>query len=68
MGGGGAGGGGGIGWIGHGHGAVGAFFARRRAVRHTLEAAEAMMKEDGLPVPARPMSQAVVFWIGFSCG
>jgi len=64
----GGGAGGGIGWVGHGHGVVGAFFARRRAVRQTLDAAEAMMKEDGLAVPTRMMSQANVFWIGFSCG
>lgn len=64
----GGGAGGGIGWVGHGRGVVGAFFARRRAVRQTLDAAGAMMKEDGLAVPTRMMSQANVFWIGFFCG
>jgi hypothetical protein len=28
----------------------------------------AMMKDAGIPVPPRPMSQAKVFWIGFACG
>jgi len=66
MGGGGS--GGGIGWVGHGRGTLGALLARRRAVRQTLEATEAMMKEDGVPMPARPMSRAQIYWIGFASG
>lgn len=70
MGGGGVGGGvgGGIGWVGHGRGAIGAYFARRRARRQVLDATEAMMTESGLPIPPTPMSQEKVFWIGFACG
>jgi len=26
------------------------------------------MKEDGVQLPSRPLSQAQIFWIGFSCG
>ena len=72
VGGGGGGGGGGgagrLGWVGHGHGAFGAYIARRRAKQQVLEAVEADMTERGLPIPPRPMSQAQIFWIGFFCG
>ena len=64
----GGGAGGGIGWVGHGHGAIGAYFAKRRAVRAGLVATEGMMKDAGIPIPPRPMSQAQIFWIGFSSG
>lgn len=43
--------GGGIGWAGHGHGALIAYFARRRARRQVLNATEAELIERGLPVP-----------------
>jgi hypothetical protein len=68
MGGGGAGGGGGIGWVGHGQGIIGAYFARRRAQKQVLDATEAMMNESHVPIPPKPLSQAQVFWIGFTCG
>jgi hypothetical protein len=70
MGGGGAGGGagGGIGWVGHGKGVIGAYFARRRALNQIRDAVEATMTESGIPIPPKPMSQAKIFWIGFSCG
>ena len=58
---GGAAGGGGIGWIG-GKG------PQRRAVRQGFNAVESMMKDAGIPVPPRPMSQAAMFWLGFGCG
>jgi hypothetical protein len=29
---------------------------------------EGIMKEDGVPVPPRPMSQEKIFGIGFMCG
>ena len=61
MGGGSGGGGGGIGW-------VGGRSAQRRAVRQSFNAVEGMMTESGIPIPPRPMSQAKIFWIGFSCG
>ena len=72
-GGGGAGGGGGgrgsgIAWVGHGRGAIGAYIARRRAVRRMYEAVEASMTERGLPIPPRPMSQEKIFTVGFLCG
>lgn len=66
--GGGAGGGGGIGWVGHGKGVIGAYIARRRAIRQSFDAVEGIMNESGIPIPARPMSQAKIFWIGFTCG
>lgn len=43
--------GGGIGWVGHGHGALIAYIARRRARRQVLKATEAELIERGLPVP-----------------
>jgi hypothetical protein len=68
MGGGSGGGGGGIGWVGHGHGPIGAYLARRRAVRQGFSAVEGIMSESGVPIPPRPMSQEKVFAIGFACG
>ena len=68
MGGGGGGGGGGIGWVGHGLGPVAALLARRRARKQSFDAVEGIMKEDGVPVPPRPMSQEKVFAIGFLFG
>ena len=69
MGGGsGGGGGGGIGWVGQGHGPIVAFLARRRAKRDMLNALEAEITDRGLPIPPKPMSQAMIFWIGFFCG
>ena len=56
-----AGGGGGINWIG-GKG------PQRRAIAQSFDAVEGMMRDAGIPVPPRPMSQAKVFWIGFACG
>lgn len=61
-------GGGGIGWVGHGHGAVGAHIARHNAREKTLEGCEAMLKDAGVEVPPRPMSQRAVFLSGFACG
>jgi len=61
----GAGCGGGLGWTGHGHGAVGAYVARRRATAAILRATEDDLRERGLPVP---LSRTKVFWIGFACG
>ena len=56
-----AGGGGGIGWVGGGR-------AQRRTVQRSFDAVEGMMKDSGIPIPPRPMSQAKMFWIGFVCG
>jgi hypothetical protein len=64
----GGGGGGGIGWVGHGLGPLGAYFARRRTKQNMLRALEAEMSERGLPIPPKLMSQAKIFWIGFFCG
>ena len=33
-----------------------------------LNALEAEMTDRGLPIPPKPMSQAMIFWIGFFCG
>jgi hypothetical protein len=68
MGGAGGGAGGGIGWVGHGKGIVAAFLARSRTREATLDALEADMRERGLPIPPRPMSQEKIFWIGFFSG
>jgi hypothetical protein len=65
---GGGGGGGGIGWVGQGRGVVGAFLARRRARLRSFDAVEGVMKESGIPIPPRPMSQEKIFAIGFLCG
>jgi hypothetical protein len=60
--------GGGIGWVGHGHSWLGARIAKRRAVQQGFDAVEDMMKDAGIPVPPRPISQAAMFWMGFGCG
>lgn len=61
MGGGSGGGGSGINWVG---GAK----AQRHAQLESYKTVEGIMKESGIPIPSRPMSQAKVFWIGFACG
>jgi hypothetical protein len=33
-----------------------------------VEATEADLKERGIPIPPKPMSQATVFFLGFLCG
>jgi hypothetical protein len=71
VGGGGFGGGGkgsDINWVGHGHGPIGAYIARRRAKLATYRAIEADMAERGLPIPERPMSQEKIFAVGFALG
>ncbi len=55
------GGGGGIHWVG---GAK----AQRHTQLESYKAVEGIMKESGIPIPPRPMSQTKVFWIGFACG
>lgn len=64
----GGGAGGSIGWVGHGHGVVGAYLARRRTTKQMYAAVEADMTERGLPIPPRPMSSERIFAIGFACG
>jgi hypothetical protein len=54
--------GGGIGWVGDGQGIVAAYLARRRARLLTLEAAEALLAERGLPIPPRPPWFMQVWW------
>jgi hypothetical protein len=66
--GGGGGAGGGIGWASHGKGPIGAYIARRRAIKSILNATEAHMTENGIPIPPKPMSQQKIFAIGFACG
>jgi hypothetical protein len=66
--GGGSGAGGGIGWVGYGRGVVGAYIARRRAMRQMTSAVEADLTERGIPIPPKPMSQEKIFGIGFFCG
>jgi hypothetical protein len=56
-----------IGWVGHGHGALGAYLARRRALRQTKTAVEADLAERGLPIPPRPMSRRKIFCLGLLC-
>lgn len=70
MGGGGGGGAGAGGWggWGQGQGWVAAYLARRRATQQMFEAIEADLKERGMTIPPRPMSQEKVFCIGFFCG
>lgn len=65
---GGGGWGGGWGGWGNGQGVVDSYIARRRAREQILTAVEAHLKERGLPIPPRPMSQERVFAIGFCCG
>jgi hypothetical protein len=65
---GGSGAGGGIGWVGYGRGVVGAYIARRRAMRQMTAAVEADLTERGIPIPPKPLSQEKIFGIGFFCG
>lgn len=58
----------GIDWVGHGHGIIGAFLARRRTKEQMLNALEADMSERGLPIPPRVMSQERVYALGFLSG
>ena len=44
----------GIGWIGHGHHAIGAGIAHHRATTKALENCEAMLRESGVEPPKRP--------------
>lgn len=53
--------GGGIGWVGGGR-------AQHRARLESFKAVEGIMAESGIPIPPRPLSQAKMFWIGFTCG
>jgi hypothetical protein len=50
-----------IGWVGYGQGPLGAYFARRRALRQIKAAVEADLTERGLPIPSSPMSRRKIF-------
>jgi hypothetical protein len=56
-----------IGWVGHGHGPLGAHFARRRAMRQIKAAVEADLTERGLPIPPSPMSRRKILGLVFLC-
>lgn len=57
-----------IGWVGHGRGAIGAYVARRRAIRQIKAAVEADLLERGLPIPPRPVSRRRIFGLVLFCG
>ena len=66
--GGGSGAGGGIGWVGYGRGVVGAYIARRRAMRQMTSAVEADLTERGIPIPKAYVSRKdiwnrILLWI-----
>ena len=46
-----------IGWVGHGLGPLGAYFARRRALRQMKAAVEADLTERGLTITSNPLSR-----------
>ena len=46
-----------IGWVGHGRAPLGAYLARRRAVRQMKAAVEADLIERGLMTPSNPLSR-----------
>jgi hypothetical protein len=54
-----------IGWVGHGLGPLGAYFARRRALRQIKAAVEADLTERGLPLPSSPLSRRKIFGLIF---
>lgn len=47
---------------------IGAGVSNKQAARMTLEATEQELRERGIPVPPRPMSQTTIFWLGFLAG
>jgi len=51
-----------IGWVGHGRGILGAYLARRRALRQIKNAVEADLTERGLPIPPRPIARREMAW------
>jgi hypothetical protein len=57
-----------IGWVGDGRGPLGAYFARRRALRQIKAAVEADLTERGLPVPSIPMSRRKILGLVILCG
>jgi hypothetical protein len=56
-----------IGCVEHRHVALGAYLARRRALRQIKTAVEADLAERGLPIPPRPMSPRKIFFLGLLC-
>lgn len=56
-----------IGWVGDGRGALGAYIARRRALRQIKAAVEADLTERGLPIPPRSLSRTQIFGLGLLC-
>lgn len=66
--GGGSGGRGDIGWVGHGRGPLGAYLARRRAVRQMKASVEADLTERGLTIPSNPLSRRKMVGLVLSGG
>ncbi len=57
-----------IGWVGQGRGPLGAYVARRRAMRQMRSAVEADLTERGLPIPPRPpISRKKISGLGLLC-
>ena len=55
-----------IGWVGHGRGPLGAYLARRRALRQIKAAVEADLTERGLPIPPSPAPRRQIPWLVLS--